>query len=70
MARIGISLSQEQARRFEALSALEGKRPATLAAQIILNYMQSRHKEIEPILKAKDEYENSVAAQRKAQGEP
>ena len=70
MARIGISLTTEQSRRFEALSALEGKRPATLAAQIILGYMQGRSKEIEPILRAKDEFENSVAAQRKAHGEP
>lgn len=64
MARIGISLDTEQMRRFEALAALENKRPATLAAQIILGYMQGRSKEIEPILRARAAYDDSVAKVR------
>ena len=67
MARIGISLDTEQMRRFEALAALENKRPATLAAELVKRYMSAHAKDIDLILHAKDKYESSVAQLRKTQ---
>ena len=66
MARIGISLPIEEARRFEALAYFEGKRPATLAAELVRAYMAPRTKDIETVLRAKAEYDCSVERLRKA----
>lgn len=64
MARIGVSLNDEQMRRFEALSNLEQKRPATLAADLILHYMSKHKREIDLILRARAAYDDSVAKVR------
>ena len=66
MARIGVSLNSEQMRRFEALSALEQKRPATLAAELIMRYMTTRKSEIDEIICARATYDKTVAKVRGA----
>lgn len=62
--RIGITLSEEDSRRFMALAEMDNKKPATLAAEIILTFMDERAGEIDSILKAKDEYEKKIAGLR------
>ncbi|MBR0061330.1 MAG: hypothetical protein IJP68_07600 [Selenomonadaceae bacterium] len=64
MARIGVSLNEEQMRRFEALADLEQKRPATLAAELIMRHMSEHKREIDLILRARDAYANSLAKVR------
>lgn len=62
--RIGITFSEEDNRRFMALAEMDNKKPATLAAEIILAFMDKRAGEIDSILKAKDEYEKKIAGLR------
>lgn len=62
--RIGVTLSEEDNRRFMALAEMDNKKPATLAAEIILAFMGERAGEIDSILKAKAEYEKKIAGLR------
>lgn len=62
--RIGVTFSEEDNRRFVALAEMDNKKPATLAAEIILAFMDKRAGEIDSILKAKDEYEKKIAGLR------
>jgi hypothetical protein len=51
-------------RRFEALSDLEQKRPATLTAELIVRYMSTRKREIDSVLRARAGYDEAVAKVR------
>ncbi len=58
--RIAISFTADQRKRFEALAEFDEKRLATLAAEIILSYMDTRAGDIDSVLRVKAEYEMSV----------
>ena len=58
--RIGLTLDTEQNRRFMALAEFDQKKPATLAAEIVKAYMDARADDIDSILRAKADYEQSV----------
>ena len=65
--RIGLSLSSEMGRRFEALAEFDRKRPATLATDIIKAYMDTRAGDIEKVLRVKADYEKNVEELRNNQ---
>lgn len=58
--RIGLTLDNEQNRRFLALAEFDQKKPATLAAEIVKTYMDTRADDIDSILRARADYEQSV----------
>ena len=58
--RIGISLGNEQNKRFLALAEFDKKKPATLASEIVKAYMDTRADDIDSILRAKATYEKNI----------
>lgn len=58
--RIGVTLREPRGEQFYALAEFLGKKPATLATEIILNFMKDYEPEIEKILRAKSDYEERV----------
>ena len=58
--RIGISLGNEQSKRFLALAEFDKKKPATLASEIVKAYMDTRADDIDLILCAKATYEKNI----------
>ena len=62
--RIGLTLDNEQNKRFLALAEFDKKKPATLANEIVKAYMESRAADIDLILRAKADYEKNIDALR------
>lgn len=62
--RIGITFDAEQKKRFLALAEFDTKRPATLAAEIIAAYMDTRAADIDSILQVKAEYGRQIGKLR------
>lgn len=58
--RIALTLDTNQNKRFMALAEFDKKKPATLAAEIIKTYMDTRAGDIDSILQARELYEQSV----------
>lgn len=58
--RIGLTLGTVLNKRFMALAEFDRKKPATLAAEIVKAYMDARADDIDSILRAKADYEQSV----------
>lgn len=58
--RIGLTLDNEQNKRFIALAEFDKKKPATLASEIVKAYMDTRADDIDSILRAKATYEKNV----------
>lgn len=63
--RIGITLGTELTKRFVALAEFDKKKPATLAAEIVKAYMDTRAADIDSILNAKATYEKNVEELRR-----
>jgi hypothetical protein len=63
--RIAISFNEELNRRFFALAEFDRVKPATLAAQILKNYMDSRTDDIDSVLKVRADYEKNIEQLRK-----
>lgn len=68
MARIGITLNDELNKRFEVLAELEEKKPSTLAAEILKNYMETRKPDIDGVISIRAAYEKNIAEFRKNAG--
>lgn len=64
--RIALSFDAETMERFMALTELEGKKPATLAADIVKAALMDRAADIDKILTAKKNYQRSIEELRKA----
>lgn len=65
MARIGITLDDKLNERFSALSELDGKKPSTLALEIVKDYMEARKVDIDNALRVRADYEKKIAELRK-----
>ena len=64
--RIGITFDDEQYQRFMALSEFEGKKPATLAAEIVKAYVGTRSADVDSILSARLEYQQRIDSLRRS----
>lgn len=64
--RIGLTLADGDLERFTALAEFEGKKPATLAADIVKEYMKARAADIDSILTARKNYQRELEELRKA----
>lgn len=58
--RIGVTLEDDFYEKFCALGEFDNKRPATLATEILKEYMKSRDADIAKILQAKADYQKNV----------
>lgn len=63
--RIALTFNDAENKSFMVLAELEGKKPATLAAEIIKAYMKDRADDIKSVLAAKEAYEKTLAKARK-----
>ena len=63
-ARIGLTFDEQTNKKFLALAELDNKKPATLATEIVKNYMATREKDIERVLQMQSEYQKKIAALR------
>lgn len=58
--RIALTADADFNRRFRALAEFDGKKPATLATEILRDYMQSRAADIDSVLQARANYEKKI----------
>lgn len=59
--RIALTADPDFNRRFRALAEFDGKKPATLATEILRAYMKSRAADIDSVLQARATYEKNIA---------
>ena len=69
MARIGITLDEETFAKFKVLSIIEGKKPSTLATDLVKGYIDSCGNElddklVDELIKAQTNYDESIAKVR------
>lgn len=62
--RIGLTFDEQTNKKFLALAELVNKKPATLATEIVKNYMATRESDIERVLQMKRDYEKKIAELR------
>ena len=62
--RIGVTFTFEDYQRFLALAAFDDVKPATLAAEILKEYMDKRTDDIDLALDAKKKFDTTLANTR------
>ena len=61
MARIGITLDENFYEKFKVLSSIEGKKPSTLAFELVKEYIEKHDAElVEELVQAAKSYDDKV----------